>query len=204
MAEDKAPHSGADVSNTEPNPYGPTGINPAGIPPPPPPRRSSRAVWAMAVVVVALLAAVGAVAWFIIDAESSDTDVATDEPAAVTVSITPTTTTEEPAPPAAEVAPPAAVPTTTVQPVQPPASVPVEGGSCLESEARSFGTSADGQNLVCIYMGGAGRYAWVRHGENSGQVHNIGEPCDPAVDQVAVDPDGKAIMCGGQYWTTGP
>lgn len=116
------------------------------------------------------------------------------------------------APPATEIvvesaAPPP--PVTTEPAYVPPApsgSVVVRGGQCWESEVRSFGTSAAGESLVCTYMGANGGYVWVGHAANSGEVHNIGEPCNHPDDQVAVDPSGKAIMCGGpnSFWTDGP
>ncbi|WP_298440528.1 hypothetical protein [Gordonia sp. (in: high G+C Gram-positive bacteria)] len=94
--------------------------------------------------------------------------------------------------------------TAYVPPPVPTGSTVVEGGPCLESEARSFGTAADGESLVCNYMGADGGYVWVGHAENSGEVHDIGEPCDISVDRVAQDPSGKAIMCGGETWVGGP
>ncbi|MFZ2510545.1 MAG: hypothetical protein WAW85_05575 [Gordonia sp. (in: high G+C Gram-positive bacteria)] len=102
--------------------------------------------------------------------------------------------------------PPTATTTETqyVVPETPAGSAVVEGGHCLETEARSFGTDPNGQSLVCTYMGAGGGYVWVQHATNSGEIHNIGEPCDPAVDSVAQDPSGKAIMCGGQTWVGGP
>jgi len=108
-----------------------------------------------------------------------------------------------PADPAAPAAP--TTPTTTSDPAPVASgSAVVAGGPCLESEARSFGTDAAGQSLVCIYLGAGGGFQWVGHGDNSGEVHRIGEPCDSTVDKVAQDPDGRAIMCGGQTWVAGP
>ena len=85
----------------------------------------------------------------------------------------------------------------------PTGSVVVQGGDCFESEARSFSADADGQSLICTAMG-AGRFAWVPHAPDSGEVHNIGDPCDSTVDSVARDPDGKGILCSAGTWYAGP
>ncbi|RPA65957.1 hypothetical protein EF294_03105 [Gordonia oryzae] len=111
--------------------------------------------------------------------------------------------------PPASSTPPAAAPTptvteTTTEEPTPTGSTPVQGGQCFESEARSFGTAADGTSLVCAYLGAGGGYQWVLHGDNDGETHNIGDPCDPSVDSVSTDPQGKAILCGGQTWVANP
>lgn len=105
---------------------------------------------------------------------------------------------------AAPAPPPVVVAPAEAPPPVPAGSVVVQGGQCLPSEVRSFGTDVNGQSLVCTSMGAVGGYVWVGHAPNSGEVHNIGEPCDPAVDGVAQDPAGYAIMCGGETWTDGP
>lgn len=92
--------------------------------------------------------------------------------------------------------------TTTPVPAAAGSSI-VQDGPCFEAEARTFGTDANGQSLVCTYMGSGG-YAWVMHAPISGGVHRIGDPCDPAVDTVAQDADGRAVMCGGDTWVGGP
>lgn len=144
--------------------------------------------------VVAALLAIGVAVFVALIVSSSNSEEHAEPPVTVTESVVvqPSTTTSILVPP-----PPA---------VQPSGSVVVEGGQCWESEARSFGTSASGQSLVCIYMGATGGYRWVQHAPNSGEVHNIGDPCNYPDDQVAVDPAGKVIMCGGpnSTWSAGP
>ena len=161
-----------------------------------PRRRSSSAVWALATIVVLLaIALIGAALW-LLTRNTDDSASAPPSPVTVTETSTPLTTqvtvTEQPQP----------QPQPTI--VVPQASTPVEGGTCYESEARRFATAANGMSVVCVYMGAGGGFKWARHAENDGSVHNLGEPCDPAVDRVAQDPSGKAIMCGGQYWVDGP
>lgn len=147
----------------------------------------------LGIVAALLLAGVGVAVTLIVT--SND-----DEPAAAAPSPVTETVVESPPPP-----PPPPVTTEPVDvPPAPTGSVVVQGGPCLESEVRSFGTSADGQSLVCTYMGADGGFVWVGHAPNSGGVHNIGDPCSSPEDQVAVDPSGKAIMCGGSVWTDGP
>lgn len=161
------------------------------------PRRSSRLTGVLCVIAFLLVAAlVVAVIFVIVDSRR-------DNSTSATVTMTATTT------PPASSTPPAAAPTPTVtetatEEPTPTGSTPVQGGQCYESEARSFGTAADGTSLVCAYLGAGGGYQWVLHGDNDGETHNIGEPCDPSVDRVSTDPQGKAILCGGQTWVANP
>ncbi|OZC32112.1 hypothetical protein CJJ17_11885 [Gordonia polyisoprenivorans] len=84
----------------------------------------------------------------------------------------------------------------------------VLGGSCLESEASTFGTAADGTSLVCTYLGAGGGYQWVRHAQTDGEIHNVGDPCDSSGPPVSETPDGKAIICVSDgtitSWQYGP
>ncbi|WP_454162436.1 hypothetical protein [Gordonia iterans] len=143
--------------------------------------------------VVAALLAIGIAVFVTLIVSSSNSEERAEPAVTVTESVVvqPSTTTSIHAPPPSQ--------------VQPSGSLVVQGGQFWESEARSFGTSASGQSLVCIY-GGAGGYRWVQHAPNSGEVHNIGDPCNHPDDQVAVDPEGKVIMCGGpnSTWSAGP
>ena len=154
---------------------------------------SSRTSVVLSMIAVVLIIAIGTLVVLIL-MENAKPDPAS-APTAVTETVIESAT---PAPPP-EVTTPEYTP-----PPAPAGSAVVQGGQCLPSEARSFGTDANGQSLVCTYMGADGGYRWVQHAPNSGQVHNIGDPCDPAVDSVAQDPSGKAIMCGGQTWVDGP
>ncbi len=85
-----------------------------------------------------------------------------------------------------------------------PAAAPVgEGLPC--TNIRQFGTDENtGRSLVCAGMGAGNPSRWVRHGEVAAEIHRVGEPCDPAQDNVAKDAAGKAIMCGGTTWVYGP
>ncbi|MCF8587452.1 hypothetical protein [Gordonia liuliyuniae] len=159
---------------------------------------STRTTWVLASLAVALLVAVAVVVALIVSDRigftDGDADV-TETVVTVTSAVSPPsapTTTESPATTTEYVAP------------EPAGSTPVQGGPCFEAEVRSFATSADGQNLVCTYMGTGGGYVWVSHAENDGSVHDIGDPCDSSVDRVAQDPSGQAIMCGGDTWVGGP
>lgn len=156
------------------------------------PDRTRSIVWTLAAVAVILVTVL--VGLSVYAATKNGDDRAAPAPVTVTVSNTPT----EQRPPRPTPPPPVTAPPTQT------GSTPTEGGFCYESEARSFGTAADGTSLVCVYMGASGGYRWARHAENDGSVHNLGEPCDPAVDKVAQDPSGRAIMCGGQLWVDGP
>ncbi|MHC3004255.1 hypothetical protein [Gordonia sp. GN26] len=156
--------------------------------------RSRQIIWVLAGIATLLVAVFVVLATYTFTRDRGGS--ADAAPVTVTVTSSPA---EEPAPQPAPVTPP---PVTT-QP-EPTGSTPYEGGPCFESEARSFGTAADGTSLVCNYMGADGDFRWVQHADNDGSVHNLGEPCDPAVDKVAQDPSGKAIMCGGQFWVDGP
>ncbi|GAC59010.1 hypothetical protein GOHSU_68_00020 [Gordonia hirsuta DSM 44140 = NBRC 16056] len=86
----------------------------------------------------------------------------------------------------------------------PSVSAVVLDGPCLESQVRQFGTDVTGTSVVCAYVGPGGGFRWVRHADRSAEVHNVGAPCDSAVDRVAQDPSGLAIMCAGDTWVTGP
>ncbi|MCR5976862.1 hypothetical protein GDN83_03730 [Gordonia jinghuaiqii] len=154
--------------------------------------RSRQITWVLAGIAALLVFVFVVLAVYLFTRDSGDdrTDAA---PVTVTVTSTPT---QEPSPTPAP-------PPVTTRPA-PTGSTPSEGGPCFEWEARSFGTAADGTSLVCNYMGADGGFRWVGHADNDGSVHNLGEPCDPAVDKVAQDPSGKAIMCGGQFWVDGP
>lgn len=152
--------------------------------------RSGALTAMLGILAAVLLASVGVAVTLIV--MSGD-----DDPVAAPPVIETVVESAAPPPPPPVETEPAYVPPT------PTGSAVVQGGPCFESEVRSFGTSADGQSLVCIYAGGDG-YAWVGHGANSGEVHNIGDPCSSPEDQVAVDPSGRAIMCGGSVWTAGP
>lgn len=155
------------------------------------PDRSRQVTWVLAGIAVLLVAVFAVLAAYTFTRDRGDSADA----APVTVTVTST--------PAQAPAPAPAPPPVNTQPA-PTGSTPSEGGFCYESEARSFGTAAGGTSLVCNYMGADGGFRWVRHADNDGSVHNLGEPCDPAVDKVAQDPSGKAIMCGGQLWVDGP
>ncbi|WP_336791849.1 hypothetical protein [Gordonia malaquae] len=85
----------------------------------------------------------------------------------------------------------------------PSGSLVTEGGECLPSEVRSFGTDASGRSLVCGYSGTDAPH-WLQHADESGEIHNVGEPCDSAVDSVAKDENGLFIMCSGTTWVTHP
>ncbi|MGO3328034.1 hypothetical protein [Gordonia sp. (in: high G+C Gram-positive bacteria)] len=163
---------------------------------------ASRITWVLALLTVVLLIAVAVVVTLIFNDRRSFND----ESAEPTTSLLTATATETSSPTqsTATVDPPAPEVTTDDVVPEPIGSTPTEGGSCLETEARSFATSAGGQSLVCTYMGAGGGYMWVGHAENNGAVHNIGDPCDSSVDRVSQDPSGKAIMCGGDTWVGGP
>ncbi len=153
-------------------------------------RDGSRALTAILGIIAAVLAvAVTGVAVYLVTSSRNADPV----PPAVTTVIEHTVSSPDP------------VPTVTQEvTVEVPAgTVPALGATCLESEARQFGTDANGLSLVCTYLGAGGGYQWVRHVAEDGQVHRVGEPCDPAVDRVSRDPSGLAIMCGGQTWVTG-
>ncbi|WP_279104272.1 hypothetical protein [Gordonia paraffinivorans] len=152
-----------------------------------------RTVWVLAVLASVLVLALVIGILYVFTTRRAEDDRA--EPTPVTV----TRTSTPPAPPSTP--PPPAAPAPTPEQA---GSVPVEGGPCHESEARSFATAANGTSLVCVYMGAGGGFRWSQHAENDGSVHNIGDPCDLAVDRVAQDPSGKAIMCGGDTWVGGP
>lgn len=163
----------------------------------PPPRRTNPLIRVLAALIAVLAVAVAVVAVLVFTRHESTTASA---PTPVTVRVTAST------PPPTVTPTTASAPTATVEtPTETPTgSTPIQGGPCYESEARSFGTADDGTSLVCTYMGADGGFVWVAHAGNDGSVHNLGEPCDPSVDQVAQDPSGKAIMCGGQVWVSGP
>lgn len=163
----------------------------------PPPRRTNPLKWVLGALIAVLAVTLAAVGVMVFTHHDTTTASA---PTPVTVRVTastppPPVTTTATSPPTATLETPTETPT---------GSTPVQGGPCYESEARSFGTAADGTSLVCTYMGADGGFVWVAHAGNDGSVHNLGEPCDPSVDQVAQDPSGKAIMCGGQVWVSGP
>ena len=175
------------------------------------PERHNRMVWILGIVAFVLVAALAVSIVYLV----SKTGESSSAAAPTTVTVTPsqpavaaeahTTATSDPSEttslPATTEAPPAVAETTTE--AVPTGSAVVENGQCLESEARSFGTAADGTSLVCIYTR-PGVLTWVGHAENDGSVHNLGDPCDSSVDRVAQDPSGKAIMCGGTTWVGGP
>ncbi|MDS1114323.1 hypothetical protein RD149_11155 [Gordonia westfalica] len=155
------------------------------------PDRSRQVTWVLAGIAVLLVAVFAVLAAYTFTRDRGDSADA----APVTVTVTST--------PAQAPAPAPAPPPVTTQPA-PTGSTPSEGGVCHESEDRSFGVAADGTSLVCVYAHPTDDHRWSRHSNNDGSVHNLGEPCDPAVDKVAQDPSGKAIMCGGQFWVDGP
>ncbi|WP_232715501.1 hypothetical protein [Gordonia metallireducens] len=156
--------------------------------------RSRQITWVLAGIATLLVAVFVVLATYTFTRDrGSSADAA---PVTVTVTSTPD---PEPAPQPA----PATPPPVTTQP-EPTGSTPVRGGVCLETEDRQFGVAADGTSVVCVYSHPTDDYRWSRHADNDGSVHNLGEPCDPAVDKVAQDPSGKAIMCGGQFWVDGP
>ncbi|MFT4087609.1 MAG: hypothetical protein QM658_10720 [Gordonia sp. (in: high G+C Gram-positive bacteria)] len=133
--------------------------------------------------------------------DSKDSDDAGPAPSTSTAVVSVTRSSTASSTVVAPVTPP---PTETVITEAPVGSVVVEGGVCDQSEVRSFGTDASGQSLVCASMGAAAPPRWVRHGDNDGSVHNVGDPCDPDVDATAQDPNGLAIMCSVDHWVANP
>ncbi|MCF8570292.1 hypothetical protein L5G32_08430 [Gordonia sp. HY002] len=169
---------------------------------------AARVTWILAVIAVILLVAVAVVVALIFNDRHSFNDETTDPTTSlVTATDTPPpqTTTQSAAIVPSDPTVPSAPAVTTEEVVpEPTASNPISGGPCLASEARTFATSADGQDLVCNYLGADGGYVWVGHAENDGTVHSIGDPCGSSVDRVAQNPSGKAIMCDGDTWVAGP
>ncbi|MGW0036207.1 hypothetical protein [Gordonia sp. NPDC003376] len=169
-----------------------------------------RTLWVLGVVAFLLLAAL-TVAIVYVTTTPTRIERGAGPAATVTMSADTTAGKNTPGgtpPPDTSTQPPVPAPTDTVTETATrefqSGSVVAEGSPCFETEARSFGTAADGTSLVCIYVGAGGGYRWVQHAEDDGSVHNIGDPCDSSVDRVARDPEGRAIMCGGDTWVAGP
>ncbi|WP_059034948.1 hypothetical protein [Gordonia desulfuricans] len=179
--------------------------------PEPAPRHGRGTVWVLGVVAFGLVAALTVAIVYLVT-RGDDTGRAASSATTVTVSqggsdgrkastdTSPASASPVPAPTPA----PTQTVTETATAAVPTGSVAAEGSPCLESEARSFGTAADGTSLVCVFLGADAGHRWVRHAEDDDSVHTIGEPCDSSVDRVSRDRQGRAILCGGTTWTAGP
>lgn len=104
-------------------------------------------------IIAAVLAIAVAVAITFVIVSSNNND---DEPSAPV-----TATVSQPVPQTTTPAPQETTPSqeTYVPPAEPSGSPVVEGGQCFESEARSYGTDANGKSLVCTDIGAG--FRWV-------------------------------------------
>ncbi|WP_241031629.1 hypothetical protein [Rhodococcus koreensis] len=81
---------------------------------------------------------------------------------------------------------------------------PVPGAAGQRCSGNRVGVDVNtGEDIVCVYS--RDYYpdgVWVT--ADIVGVHNIGDPCDPSIDNSSQTPAGEPIMCVQGQWMSGP